>query len=339
MTAGKHANPPIICIVAVPETSGAVLYGLFEVLTGFGASWAEIMGASRNPAQFDVRIVAASGAPFTCLGGVPVIPHASLREIDYADVVIVTDLGVNPERCHNQKWPEVKRWLDRIYHAGGTLCSVCSGSVMLAGSGLLDDKPATTHWAYADHFRRFYPRVKLEAGRILVSAGEEGRIITSGGMASWEDLALYLITRYYGEAMAVHAAKLYLFGDRSEGQLVFAAMSKPKRHEDAEIANSQHWLAEHYDMPNPVTEMVKRSGLAERSFKRRFKLATGYTPIDYVQTLRVEEAKHLLETTTDAIDLISRQTGYEDPTSFRRLFKRRTGVTPGRYRQRFQSRR
>jgi transcriptional regulator GlxA family with amidase domain len=338
MTAAKHANPPVICIVAVPETSGAVLYGLFEVLTGFGAGWAEIMGASENPAQFDVRIVATSSVPFTCLGGVPVVPQASLQEIDYADVVIITDLGINPESCHDGKWPEVKSWLDRMYRAGGTLCSVCSGSVMLAGSGLLDDTPATTHWAYVDHFRRFYPRVKLEAGRILVSAGEDGRILTSGGMASWEDLALYLITRFYGAAVAVNAAKLYLFGDRSEGQLVFAAMSKPKRHEDAEIANSQQWLAEHYDTPNPVRQMVQRSGLAERSFKRRFKSATGYTPIDYVQALRVEEAKHMLATTTDTIDLISQQTGYEDPTSFRRLFKRLTGVTPGRYRQRFQSR-
>ena len=114
-------------------------------------------------------------------------------------------------------------------------------------------------------------------------------------------------------------------------------MNKPKRHEDAVIARCQEWLADHYNTPNPVKELVNRSGLAERSFKRRFKVATGYTPIDYVQTLRVEEAKHMLETTTDAIDLIARQTGYEDPTSFRRLFKRMAGVTPGRYRQRFQT--
>ncbi len=103
------------------------------------------------------------------------------------------------------------------------------------------------------------------------------------------------------------------------------------------LADTQQWLAEHYDTPNPVTAMVQRSGLARRSFKRRFKAATGYAPIDYVQTLRVEEAKHMLEATSDAIDQLARMTGYEDPTSFRRLFKRLTGVTPGRYRQRFQS--
>jgi transcriptional regulator GlxA family with amidase domain len=156
-------------------------------------------------------------------------------------------------------------------------------------------------------------------------------------MAAWEDLALYLIASFYGEGMAVKAAKLYLFGDHSEGQLLYAAMGKPKRHDDAVIADTQQWLAKHYDRPNPVAGMVQRSGLAGRSFKRRFKAATGYTPMDYVQTLRIEEAKQMLEATGDAIELIASRTGYQDPGSFRRLFKRLTGVTPGRYRQRFQS--
>jgi transcriptional regulator GlxA family with amidase domain len=337
MSTSESSQLPVIAIVAVPESSGAVLYGLFEVLSGFGAAWAEVMGEAQNCAAFDVRIVAESRDSFACFGGVPVTPHASLDETENADIVIITDLAVSPDASHDQKWTPVKNWLNRVYRAGGTICSVCSGSVLLAGSGLLDDKPATTHWAFVDHFRRCFPRVKLEAGRLLVPVGEDRRIVTCGGMAAWEDLALYLIAGYYGESAAINAAKLYLFGDRSEGQLLFAAMSKPKRHEDAVIANTQQWLADHYDSPNPVKGMVRQSGLAERTFKRRFKTATGYTPIDYVQTLRIEEAKHMLEATSDAIDQIAFKTGYEDPASFRRLFKRLTGVTPGRYRQRFQS--
>jgi transcriptional regulator GlxA family with amidase domain len=337
MQAVETRSLPLIAIAAVPESSGAVLYGLFEVLSGFGAAWAEVMGESHNQAAFDVRIVAPSKDPFTCFGGVPVAPHALLAETEHADVVIITDLAISADASHDHEWPEVKNWLNRVYRAGGTVCSVCSGSVLLAGSGLLDDKPATTHWAFVDHFRRFYPRVNLEAGRLLVPVGDDRRIVTCGGMSAWEDLALYLIAAYYGESSAIKAAKLYLFGDRSEGQLLFAAMSKPKRNEDATIAESQQWLAMNYDTPNPVQGMVRQSGLAERSFKRRFKAVTGYTPIEYVQTMRVEEAKHMLETTADSIDQVARNTGYEDPTSFRRLFKRLTGVTPGRYRKRFQS--
>ena len=337
MKALKSKQLPLVAIVAVPESSGAVLYGLFEVLSAFGAAWAEVTGEPQHPAAFDVRIVAASRDPFTCVGGVPVVPHNALGEIENVDVVIITDLAIQADVNHEHKWMEVKDWLNRIYRTGATVCSVCSGSVLLAGSGLLDGKPATTHWAFVDHLRRFYPAVNLEAGRLLVPVGEDRRIVTCGGMSAWEDLALYLIAGYYGEGAAIKAAKLYLFGDRSEGQFLFAAMSKPKRHEDAVIADTQQWLAVHYDTPNPVKGMVRKSGLAERSFKRRFKAATGYTPIDYVQTLRVEEAKHMLETTDDGIDQIAHKTGYEDPTSFRRLFKRMTGVTPGRYRQRFQS--
>jgi len=337
MTTRIHKRPPIVCIVAVTETSGAVLYGLYEVFSGFGAAWAQLTGEARNPAEFDVRIVAAAAAPFACTGNVPVAPHASLAKIDFTDVAIVTDLAIDPAADHAGKWLDVKAWLKRIHSNGGRVCSVCSGSVLLAGSGLLDEQPATTHWAYVEQIRRCYPRVQLEPGRVLVPAGADRRIVTCGGMAAWEDLALYLIAHYYGEAMAANAARLYLFGDRSEGQLLFAAMTRPKRHEDAAIAQSQLWIAEHYATPNPVQGMVRQSGLSERSFKRRFKIATGYTPIEYVQTLRMEEAKHLLESTSDAIDTIACQSGYEDPTSFRRLFKRRAGVTPGRYRQRFQS--
>jgi transcriptional regulator GlxA family with amidase domain len=333
----QYKKPPTLCILAFPESSGAVLYGLFEVLSMCSELWNQVTGKEDDLAKFDVKIVAQSKALFTCVGGVPVTPHATFKDIKQADVVIITDLAIDPDTDHHKKWIDIAPWLHTVHAAGGLICSVCSGSVLLAATGFLDDKLATTHWAYVDHFQQFYPQVKLEPSRILIPETEGNRIVTMGGMAAWEDLALYLIARFYGEASAIRAAKLFLIGDRSEGQLLFSAMCKPKRHEDLIIEKSQQWIANHYDTLYPVQQMVKQSCLAERTFKRRFKIATGYTPIDYVQTLRVEEAKHMLETTSDAIDIIAQQTGYEDPTSFRRLFKRMTGVTPGRYRQRFQS--
>jgi len=333
----KQNKIPSICILALPESSGVVLYGLFEVLSVFSSVWVQVTGETNYPAVFDVKIVALSSDPFTCVGGVPVNPHASLADIDCTDVVIITDLALDTDLDHSNKWRDISPWLHKIRNAGGVLCSVCSGSVLLAGCGLLDNKPATTHWAYVDHFKQFFPNVKLQPNRIFIPENNGNGIVTSGGMASWEELALYLMARFYGEATAIRVAKLFLLGARDEGQLLFAAMGKPKRHEDEIISKSQLWIANHYDMPNPVKQMVKQSGLAERTFKRRFKIATGYAPIEYIQKLRIEEAKQMLEATPDAIDSIAQQTGYEDSTSFRRLFKRMTGVTPGRYRQRFQS--
>lgn len=125
-------------------------------------------------------------------------------------------------------------------------------------------------------------------------------------------------------------------GDRSEGQLLYAALRRPRRHDDAVIADCQEWLADNYNSPDIVARLITRSGLAERSFTRRFKEATGYSALDYVQALRVEEAKELLETSAEATDAVGRAVGYEDAAFFRRIFKRRTGVTPARYRQRFK---
>ncbi len=127
------------------------------------------------------------------------------------------------------------------------------------------------------------------------------------------------------------------FSIRRDGQLPFAVMARPKQHEDAIIAQSQIWIADNYAVANPVSRMAEQSGLAPRTFKRRFAKTTGYTPLDYVQSLRVEEAKQMLKTTNDAIDGIASLVGYDDPNSFRRLFKRATSITPHQYRVHFKT--
>ena len=337
MSSATRKKVPSVCLLALPESSGVVLYGLYEVLALFSSAWAQVTGDKDCAARFDVKIVSADGKAFGCVGGIPVTPHATLADITHADIVIVTDLAVDQAVDHTERWRAVTPWLRQMYAAESLVCSVCSGSILLAASGLLDNRQATTHWAFIDYFRRFHPAVDLQPNRILVTAGQQDRIVSAGGMASWEDLALFLIARFHGQANAIKAAKLFLFGDRSEGQMLFSAMQKPKRHEDAVIDRSQQWIAHHYDNAHPVQRMVEHSGLTARTFKRRYKNATGFTPIDYVQALRVEEAKQILESTAMAIDAIAREVGYEDPTSFRRMFKRLVGVTPGRYRQRFRA--
>ncbi|MDF2368920.1 GlxA family transcriptional regulator, partial [Sneathiella sp.] len=204
-------------------------------------------------------------------------------------------------------------------------------------TGLLDHCEATTHWAATRLIQAAHPEINLKPERVLVSSGPDQRIITSGGSSSWEDLALYLISRYCGPTEAIRATKIFLLGDRSEGQLLFAALLLPKQHDDAIIADCQAWLAMNYHEMNPVGRMIARSGLTDRTFKRRFQAATGYSPMDYAQTLRIEEAKQSLESDDSPIDDIAHSIGYQDPAFFRRLFKKRTGVTPGRYRQRYQT--
>jgi len=337
MTKSAGNRPISVSLVALPESTPAALYGLYEVFTSAGVAWPMLTGAPESEPLFDVKIVSPDSAMFTCAAGTPIAPHASLGEIEETDVVIVADLALAADADPRGHWPIVAEWIRRRHDDGAHICSVCTGSLLLADTGLLDGQDATTHWSVADLFARHFPAVKLKPERILVPTGPEHRVITSGGAASWEDLALYLIARFCGQTEAVRTAKVFLFGDRSEGQLPYMAVGRPRRHDDAVIADSQSWIADHYASASPVARMVERAELAERTFKRRFRTATGYSPVEYVQTLRIEEAKQLLETTEEATDAVGRVIGYEDPTFFRRLFKRRTGTTPARYRRRYKS--
>jgi transcriptional regulator GlxA family with amidase domain len=281
-------------------------------------------------------IVSADGRRFDCAVGVPIAPGFGIAQVPACDVVVVTDIALGPREDPRGRWAECSSWLREQYRRGAAVCSVCTGSIVLAEAGLLTGLEATTHWSMVDTFQQYYPDVRLRPERILCPAGHEGRIITAGGASSWEDLALYLVARHFGEAEAVRIAKLFLFGDRSEGQLPYATLKRHRRVEDGVVADCQAWLAENYASPNPVRRLVDRTGLSERTLSRRFKAATGFAPLAYVHLLRVEEAKQMLEATRLSVDAIGEAAGYADPVFFRRLFKRRTGVTPARYRARFQ---
>lgn len=322
-------------VVALPESTAYVLFGLKEVLEAAGPLWGMVTGNAPAEPRFSVTVVAATTEPFACAGGAWVKPDTTFSGNGRFDIVLVTDLTIDPDADHRGRWPEVTAWLAARHAEGAVTASICSGSVLLAEAGLLDGKDATTHWAFADGYARCYPTVAWRPERILCMADSEERVVTAGGAASWEDLTLWLVARFVGPAEAVRLSKIYIFGDRSEGQLLYAARRRPRRHEDRVIADCQEWLADHYACPDILACLVERAGLSEKSFTRRFKAATGHAPLDYVQRLRIEEAKELLETTAAPVDAIGRAVGYEDTSFFRRLFKRQTGVTPARYRQRF----
>lgn len=332
-------RPPTLSVslVAVPEVSAAVVYGLQEVFYSVGKTWEQLTGEQSHARHIAPRIVAKSKRAFRTSLGAPVAADFSFDDVHHTDIVIVADLALVDGLDPRGRWPEASCWLREQYRHGAIICSVCTGAIILADAKLLDGFEATTHWSAQQVFEAYYPQVTLKIERVLSPAGPEHRIVTSGGSASWSDLAVYLIARFCGQDEARRIAKIFLFGDRSDGQLPFAALARPRQHDDAVVADCQVWIAEHYALPNPVNRMVQHSGLASRTFKRRFNNATGYAPLDYVQTLRVEEAKQMLEAANDPIDAVAMSVGYDEPNSFRRLFKRTTGISPSQYRQRFQT--
>jgi len=185
-------------------------------------------------------------------------------------------------------------------------------------------------------FEREFPDVQLHMDRVVVQSGAGHKVVCSGGASSWQDLCLMLIAKYAGTEEALRLSKFFLFQWHRDGQLPFASMNQNINHGDAAILKCQEWIANHYERADAVTEMAAQSGLPKRTFDRRFKAATGYAPLGYIQALRIEEAKQLLETTDTPAEQIGREVGYEDAASFRRLFKRTSGMSPGDYRKNFQ---
>lgn len=320
-------TPLRVSILSLPESGTMAAFGLHEVL---GDTERNSQALSR---PIHPTLVACQQGSFRSSTGLEVTPEEGLHT-ECADVVVICDIHLDLDETPEGRWHDEIEWVRRHIDAGAVVCSTCSGSVLLAEAGLLDGAEVASHWSMADLFRDRYPTVRFRPERILCDSGRNGRVITTGGASAWQDLALYLIARFCGAEEAARVARLFLLGDRGYGQLPFASMTRPRQHSDAVISRIQAWLVDNYSTPNPVSAMVERSGLPDRSFKRRFSAATGYTPVEYVQALRIEEAKQMLESEATTIEEISASVGYEDPTFFRRLFKRRAGVTPAQYRQR-----
>lgn len=330
----SRQRKPRIALLAAPETSPLVLYGLYDVLSAVGVFYLDMVAGEPGDALLDVRIVAASAEPFRLFGNVLVEPVA-VADAGDVDVVIVCDMYTPTDTPLTGRYSSEIAWLKRMHGAGVLVASVCSGTLLLAEAGLLDGGSCSAHWAYEDLFRRHYPKVKLVVESILNFDNEAQGIVTAAGVTAWQDLALYLIGRLCGREHALRTCKIYLLTSHPEGQLPYAALSRRIQKDDAVIAECQTWIADNYATPNPVTAMTERSGLTSRTFSRRFKAATGYLPMDYVHALRIEEAKQLIETTGNSIDDVGFGVGYEDPTFFRRLFKRKVGLTPAAYRRKF----
>lgn len=329
-------KPVEVAIVAVPETAGSALYGMLDVLLAAGNIWQTLVHADAEPNLFRVRIVAHRKKAFSCGNGIPVRPDAAVADDPVSDIVILPELWLGPEEHLHGRYPELMDWVRRRYDAGATLYSACSGSVMLAETGLLDGREATSHWGYQNLFRTCYPKVQFQPEPNLVFGTSDGRIVTAGGTTSWHDLALHIIARHANPGEAMRIAKVYLLKWHAEGQLPFETLARRTEHEDAVVRSCEDWLEQHFQDKNAVQHAVDESGIPARTLKRRFKLATGSTLIDYLQNLRIEEAKRLLEAGTVAVDEISFAAGYDDPSFFRRLFKRRTGLNPSEYRRLFR---
>jgi transcriptional regulator GlxA family with amidase domain len=324
-----------VSLLVLPDAGLGTLTGMYDTLAAFSLL-RTFDDAVPSTSPFAVELVGAGRDPQPTASGIALPVHRSIAEPGRTDIAIVPSLMVGGGGWVQGRYPEQVDWLRRVHAEGGLLCSACSGVLLIAETGLLSGRCVTIHPAYAPTFRDNYPDVGLNLDEVLVTSGDRQELVMAGASASWHDLVLYLVARHVGPTAAQAVAKFWLLQWHLDGQAPYVPFDPPTDHGDAVVLEAQEWVRTGYAVAAPVTELVERSGLPERTFKRRFAKATGHSPIAYVQHVRVEEAKRRLERTSEPVDRISYAVGYEDPASFRRLFKRVTGVPPGVYRRKLR---
>lgn len=330
----ETVRPRRVSVLALPESTGTPIHGLYEtlMLVDAVATGAQISGSR----LFDVEIVGPERGirPSAC--GLPLEVHRAIREVDDTDIVIAASMLFENQEWVTGRHPDIVEWLRRMHRNGADLCSACAGALLLAETGLLDGLDMTTHWAFAPTFRRNFPDINLRLEELLIVAGANGEFVSSGAASSWQDLILFLISRHAGPTTAQAIGKFLLYRWDSRSQAPFVPFSPPTDHGDGAIGEVQEWLEATDSDGVSVEEMARRCGLPVPTFNRRFKRATGYSPLRYLQNLRVEKARHLLERTDTPVEQISWEVGYEEPAALRRVFKRITTLSPVEYRRKFR---
>jgi transcriptional regulator GlxA family with amidase domain len=311
-----ESTPPLLLGVLVyPGVQQAAVLGLADLF-----AVAERLDRAAFPASrpLHVRLLTAEA-------GVPVWPDPPL-----AALLLPPALGPGAPPPAD---PALVAWI-RARHGEGTLvASVCAGTFLLAETGLLDHRPATTHWALAEAFRARFPRVALDTDRLVI---EDGDLMTAGGLMAWVDLGLRLIHRFLGQGALLATARHFLVDPGGREQRFYSTFAPVLTHGDGAILRIQHWLQGDGATGASVPEMAARCAMSERTFLRRFRKATGLAPSEYLQRLRVGRAKDLLERTDLGLEEVAWRVGYGDPAAFRKVFLRIAGLSPADHRRRFR---
>lgn len=224
------------------------------------------------------------------------------------------------------------RWLKGLHGKGVTLCSVCAGAFLLAESGLLDGRSATTHWSLAEKLAERFPEITVDADKLII---EDGDIITAGGVMAWVELGLKIVERFISPAIVLSVAQFFLVDPAGREQRFYSAFIPKLQHGDDAILKVQHWLQRHAMKKIALPQMAAQAALSERTFLRRFQKATGLNPTRYLQQLRLAKAREMLEHTRQPVEQIAYRIGYEDAGAFTKLFQANLGLTPSEYRRRF----
>lgn len=258
-------------------------------------------------------------------------PHTHISSITKTNLIIIPSLNHNYQKAVKGNQLLID-WIEQQYKQGAEIPSICTGAFMLASSGLLDGKSCSTHWAAADNFRTMFPKVNLQTDQLIT---DENGIYTNGGAYSFLNLIIYLIEKYYDRQTAIFCSKVFQIEMDRNSQSAFTIFTGQKLHGDEMIQQAQCYIESKLHEKISVEHLSSRFAVGRRNFDRRFIKATGNTPVEYSQRVKIESAKKALETSRKTINEVMYEVGYSDVKAFREVFRKITGMSPLEYRGRY----
>jgi transcriptional regulator GlxA family with amidase domain len=319
-----------VTVLFLAGSHASTAVGPLEVFRSAGVLWNVLTGTDTAP-PFRVRTASIAGRAVRPDGPYLLTPDQALERIARTDLVFVPSAGLGLDELLARNAPVV-RFLRRMRARGARVAGVCSGVALVAAAGLLDGRVATTHWGLVEQFRERFPAVDWRPQEIVT---ESDGVYCGGGVHAALDLALYLVERLCGRPVALECAKALVLDMPRPCQAGFAVLPVGTTHADPAIRRAEEWIHRHCRETFRFEALARELGLSPRHFFRRFRASTGLTPTAYLQRLRVDAAKRMLEEDRASVQEVSTRVGYEDGAFFRDLFRRHTGLAPQSYRKRF----
>lgn len=308
-------------------SSVACIVGTYEIFTTANSYWKR----AGKKELFQIELAGVSKKSEFDNGLLTVKPQANISAITKTNLIIIPSLVRDYQKALKGNKLLVD-WIEQQYKHGAEIASMCTGTFMLASAGLLDGKNCSTHWSAADTFRTMFPKVNLQADKLIT---DEYGIYTNGGAYSFLNLVIYLVEKYYDRQTAIYCSKIFQVEMDRQSQSAFTIFTGQKLHGDEIVKEAQAYIESKVDEKISVEDLSSRFAVGRRNFDRRFIKATGNTPVEYAQRVKIESAKKAFETTRKTINEVMYDVGYSDVKAFREVFRKITGVSPLEYRSKY----
>ena len=329
-----YFKPFKVIIVGFDGVLGSVLAGALDLFSFTGVSWQRFLDEAVEP-RFDVQIASLGGADIRCSNRLIMRAHCDIQEVTECDLLLIPTIGDSIDKVLSQNSALISH-LQRLANTKADIASNCSGAFFLAKAGLLDGKVATTHWGYASKFKTDFPLVDLQENQFVTqSKNQSGNIFCAAGGSAFYDLGLLLIERYCGREISTQVAKTQIIDSKRGNQNSYTNVTLHKPHSDQLVKQVQEFIEENFKQSIQVSGLAAMVNITPRTLNRRFQSCVAMRPIEYIQAVRIEQAKRLLESGDVTIKSLAEQVGYDDISSFTRLFKRATELTPKEYQDKF----